>query len=138
LAWAVGTARRYGMPLLLVAAYRPPTSGGPYGPVIAAVEDDVRAVVDEAFREVCGGRPEDLRVDVAYVMSSAGPALVAAAGAGDLLVIGSSGRRWGPTRRYCARRARCPLVIVPCPDAGDLIGQPVRTARRLARQPRHD
>jgi len=138
LAWALGTARRYGVPLTVVAAYMPPTSGGMYGPVGAAVEEDARTVVEEAFRDVCGGRPDDVRIDVTCVMSTAGRALVSAAGPGDLLVIGSRGRLRGPTRRYCARRARCPVVIVPSPDAADLIGHPVRTARRLARHTRHD
>ena len=137
LAWALGTARRYGVTLTVVTAYMPPTAGGPYGSMGAGLGEDARAVVEEAFRDVCGGQPDDVRVEVACVMSGTGWALIEAAGPGDLLVIGSSGRLWGPTRRHCARHARCPLVIVPCPDAGDLIGHPVRMARRLSRHPRH-
>jgi hypothetical protein len=53
--------------------------------------------------------------------------------AGDLLVIGSSGRLAGPTRRYCARRTRCPLVVVPQPNVGDLLGAPFKTEGRAPR-----
>jgi nucleotide-binding universal stress UspA family protein len=139
LAWAVGTARRYGMPLTVVAAFAPPATAGQYGVAVAVVgREDAKAVVDQAFVEVCGGMPDDLRVEVTCVMASAGRALTSTAGVGDLLVIGSSGRLRGATRRFCARHTPCPLVIVPCPDASDLLGRPVRTVRRIVRHPRDD
>jgi nucleotide-binding universal stress UspA family protein len=135
LAWALGTARRYGLPLTVVSTYPPPVVGAQYGMVAVAVgEESARAVVDQAFRAVCDGRPADVPIKVKYVMGHPGRALTSTAGAGDLLVIGSSGRLRGATRRFCARHTRGPLVIVPCADASELLGTPVRTARRIERK----
>lgn len=79
--------------------------------------------------------PADVSVRVAHVADTPGRALTETAGASDLLVIGSGGGGplRGGTRRYCTRHTRCPLVIVPRPDAGELLGSPVRSARRQAR-----
>lgn len=139
LAWAVGTARRYAMRLTVVAAYGPPATGGQFGGVaVGSGREEAEAAVDAAFRDVCGGLPDVEVVEVTCVRAHAGRALTSAAGAGDLLVIGSGGRWRGATRRYCARHTRCPMVIVPCPDAGDLLGSPIRTVRRITRNVRHD
>ena len=139
LAWAVGTARRYEMPLTVVTAFAPPAMAGQYGVAVTVVgREDAKAVIDQALVEVCGGMPDDLRIEITCVMASAGRALTSTAGVGDLLVIGSGGRLGGATRRFCARHTRCPLVIVPCPDAGELLGSPVRTVGRIARHLRHD
>jgi nucleotide-binding universal stress UspA family protein len=133
LAWAVGTARRTGMALKVVVAFQSaPTSG--YAMVTFHDQREAaKELIAGLFNEVCGGFPPDLRVQRLLVLEAPGRALVAAAGPGDLLVIGSSGRFGGATRRYCARRTRCPLVVVPSPDAGDLLGTPIQVTKRAIR-----
>jgi nucleotide-binding universal stress UspA family protein len=127
LAWAVGTARRSGLPLRLVTTL-PAATRGEYALV---TEEEHRsaahALVTALLAEVCGDTPTDVHIERLVVIDTPGRALVTAAGSGDLLVIGSSGRLAGPTRRYCARRTRCPLVVVPQPDMGDLLGAPFNT-----------
>ncbi|HEX2355508.1 MAG TPA: hypothetical protein VHI50_03470 [Micromonosporaceae bacterium] len=53
--------------------------------------------------------------------------------AGGLLEIGSSGRWRGRTRAFCARHARCPIVVVPRPDVAGLLGAAIPTAQRPTR-----
>jgi hypothetical protein len=77
--------------------------------------------------------PEDLTIHTFYALDLPGRALTNSAGAADLLVIGSSGGITGATRRYCARHTRCPLVVVPRGDAGELLGSPIKVIRRTAR-----
>jgi nucleotide-binding universal stress UspA family protein len=136
LAWAVGAARQYQMPLTVVSAFGPvSTTARTYLPIDeqhAAAADFVEALIDE----VCGAHPSDIAIDLCTVDESAGRALVEVAHASDLLVIGSGGSVFGRTRRYCARHTPCPLVIVPQPDAGELLGTPIRTSRSVMR-PHH-
>jgi nucleotide-binding universal stress UspA family protein len=79
--------------------------------------------LSNAFDEAFGGHPCDVVVRSAVVRGEAGATLVqAAAGEGDLLVIGAGHRRLlhrrvhGPIARYCLSHAACPVVLVPPPD----------------------
>jgi nucleotide-binding universal stress UspA family protein len=76
-----------------------------------------------AFDEAFGGYPLDVHMRPEVLRGDAGATLVqAAAGDGDLLVVGSGHRRvlrrrlHGPTARYCLSHAACPVVLVPPPD----------------------
>jgi nucleotide-binding universal stress UspA family protein len=133
LAWAVGAARRYGLPLTVVTAFSA-TASALYG--TAMIDSQRQAAehrVQSLFDEVCGGVPDDLTVQTCYALDLPGRALTNAAGAADLLVIGSSGGITGATRRYCARHTRCPLVVVPRGDAAELLGSPIKVIKRIAR-----
>jgi nucleotide-binding universal stress UspA family protein len=136
LAWAVGTARRSQMPMIVVNAFGPvSTTARTYLPIDeqhTAAADFVESLIDE----VCGGRPTDVSIDVCTVDDLAGRALVEIARADDLLVIGSGGNVFGRTRGYCARHTRCPLMVVPEPDPGELLGTPIHTSRSVTR-PHH-
>ncbi|MEV4536624.1 universal stress protein [Asanoa sp. NPDC049518] len=133
LAWAVGTARRTGHPLRVVTAL-PAATRAEYALV---TEQEHRhaahALVTALIAEVCGGVPADVPIERLVVVDTPGRALVRAAGSVDLLVIGSTGRLTGPTRRYCARRTHCPLVVVPRPDVEDLLGSQLKPAGRSSR-----
>jgi nucleotide-binding universal stress UspA family protein len=76
-----------------------------------------------AFDEAFGGHPCDVVVRSEVCRGEAGATLVqAAAGDGDLLVVGAGHRRLlhrrlhGPTARYCLAHAACPVVLVPPPE----------------------
>lgn len=133
LAWAVGAARRYGLPLTVVTAFSATASALYATAVIDSQRQAAEHLVQALFDEVCGGTPDDLTVQMLYALDVPGRALTNAAGAADLLVIGSSGGITGATRRYCARHTRCPLVVVPRGDAAELLGSPIRVIKRTAR-----
>jgi len=94
---AKATATRVGSPLLLLHSVT-----STWNATVPAFEDD-----DGTSRAVTHGPP--------------GPALIAAAHRNDasLLVVGTRGPdrrsrlRWGSVSRHVARRARCPVMIVP-------------------------
>ncbi|MFB9235691.1 universal stress protein [Plantactinospora siamensis] len=133
LAWAVGAARRYGLPLTVVCAYSTTVAAVHPLPVHDCQREAAEEVVRLLFAEVCGGVPADVPVAAVYAMDLPGRALTETAHAEDLLVIGTSGGLGGGTRRYCARHTRCPLVVVPRAEAAELLGSPVKVARRHRR-----
>lgn len=135
LAWAVGEARRRGARLLLVHVYRPrfvsaAETSGDYGRVCldpnADRAADGNALIWAAIGEALGRKPRD--VDMEQVVLPGRPAaqLARLAAGGDLLVLGA--RHRGPLRRLapgsvgraCARRASCPVMIVPEPSPAAL------------------
>ena len=88
----------------------------------SALAEAAVAEVSAAFTDALGGMPRDVSVRVAVYEGSPGPVLVASADRDDdVLVIGGSGahrltRAWSATvARYCARHARCPVLIAPVP-----------------------
>jgi len=85
-----------------------------------------------------GGIPRDVEVRTVVLEGAAGPALVDFADrADDLLVVGDAQRRglrrpWsGRVARYCARRASCPVLVVPPPALSRVDGHDL--ARELQR-----
>lgn len=78
-----------------------------------------RALVRTAFRSAVGAMPDDVTVTIETPQGDPGATLLAMAGAGDVIVVGTQrGHRMqrlvhGSVSRYCARHARCPVVVVP-------------------------
>jgi nucleotide-binding universal stress UspA family protein len=122
LEWAFAEARRRGSAVHAVSAYheRWSLSAGVVASPGAALEltdalaENARRILDD----VRGAAPEGVRVTVESVASAPGPALVAAAADGDLLVVGSRGRGGfaslllGSVSQYCAAHAGGAVVVV--------------------------
>jgi len=122
----VAEARRAGAELVAVLAWEPP--GGEFGyrrspcpPLLAAVQEAAVARLGTALDEAFGGGDPGVPFRSLVIRGEAGRALVHAAGhPGDLLVLGAAG---GPLHRglrrsvpaYCARKAACPVLVVPRP-----------------------
>lgn len=117
--WAADEADARGVRLRAVYAYPRPAIFHPvapelYGEVEAAARRQARNWIVEALGEE---RARDVEVDVAP--GEPGPALIAAAGQAELLVIGAAehyrhGYRAAPKiARYCLGRSRAPIVLVP-------------------------
>ena len=138
---AVEQARRRGVALLAVRAFRPagpdyrttPGSGLGFnqfggGPPWELAERQAQAVVEAAFTSTLGGFPSDLPVQILAVPGFPGHVLVKAAHrTDDLLVVGMSRGQWWPSRHpvshYCTNHAGCPVLVVPPPEgAADLDG----------------
>ncbi|WP_081539872.1 MULTISPECIES: universal stress protein [Kitasatospora] len=84
-------------------------------------EQAARRVLDAALRHAVGGWPGGVVVRPVVAAGAAGPALVAAAGGPDgLLLLGADGRRHhmrgARTERYCRSHARCPVLAVRAPE----------------------
>jgi nucleotide-binding universal stress UspA family protein len=138
LRWAVARARTDHAPLLAVRSWALglPGHGGRRRPApvrhphivlhfdgFEQREASAR-VVSRSFTVVAGGVPRDVTVTVQTPEGDPGPALTgAAAGSGDLIVLGrDSGRSLqrllhGSVASYCREHARCPVVIVPAGPA---------------------
>jgi nucleotide-binding universal stress UspA family protein len=92
-----------------------------------------------AFAAAMGGPPGDVTVEMTIAEGLPERVLVDLANrADDLLVIGGTGAGvWHPGRtlvvRYCARRARCPVLVVPPPELARL-GRAGAMARILRRE----
>jgi nucleotide-binding universal stress UspA family protein len=133
LRYAVAQARKRGAALVAVRAY---SVGLPREAFWrSALGEAAVAEIAAAFTEALGEMPRDVSIRVVVHEGSPGPLLVASADSeDDLLVIGGSGthrmtRAWSAAvARYCARHARCPVVIAPVPAMARSRG-----AGRLAR-----
>jgi len=132
LAWAVEEARRRGARLLLVHVFRPPvaapaaaagsdmpgTSRDLYGDRVAYGNALIRTAIDQAV----GQMPGDVAMEQQAFSGRPAVELASLAQGGDLLALGSRRRGWlrrlapGSVARACARRADCPVVIVPEPS----------------------
>jgi nucleotide-binding universal stress UspA family protein len=102
----------------------------------AAALEDIGTWLDEAL----GGPPAGVPLRRTSVAGPPpGPALVDLVGAeSDLLVVGRSGRRlglfWaGSVAAYCARRAACPVLVVPPPELAREFGGRTGLRRRIDR-----
>ena len=131
LAWAVGEARRRGARLLLVHVFSPPVAPAAadyrhagFGTCRDLYADRVahsNALILTAIRQALGWMPGDVAVEQQTISGRPAAELASLAWGGDLLVLGSRRRGWlrrlapGSVARACARRARCPVVIVPEP-----------------------
>jgi nucleotide-binding universal stress UspA family protein len=124
LEWAVEEATKWGACLTVVHAWR--FGRSPTDPDAAeAVREIGRAAQDVVDHEVAFARAAS--ADASGVLVFKGPvsALVDAAGAADLLVVGSRGRGavaasvLGSVSQGCVRHARCPIVVVPGSERDD-------------------
>ncbi|GAB7039062.1 MULTISPECIES: universal stress protein [Catenuloplanes] len=113
-------ARELGVPLHAVRAWEAEVT---YGEIMAPKLDRARrrAVRDiaDAFADISGGEPAGVTVRRVVPFGRPGPALVAYSVRDDDLLLVGRGRHlpWRPSvAGYCARHARCPLLVVP-PDA---------------------
>lgn len=109
-----------------------PTDLGRAGPlfetdVADAAKQEARRQVDRLDAAVC--RPPLI------IHGAAGPALVAVAQRGSVLVVGSSGRGGvaaqllGSTSRHCVQHSARPVIVVPGEDPADV--DPSETADRV-------
>ena len=133
LRYAVAQARERGAPIIAVRAYSVNAPREAWWR--SALAETAVAEVGAAFTDAVGGMPRDVTVRITVHEGSPGPVLVASAdNEADLLVIGGSGshhltRAWSAAvARYCARHARCPVLIAPVPAMAR-----ARGAGRLAR-----
>jgi nucleotide-binding universal stress UspA family protein len=144
LAEATKLARSYGASLVAVRAWALglPRHGGrrmrhlshPHVVLsFSGAEQDMAAsvLVRQAFRAALGRLPSDLPVTIRTPAADPAVALLSIASQpGDVLVLGSGGDRsarrliHGSVSRYCARRAGCPVLLVPVRETGRAAGTP--------------
>lgn len=130
LAWAIGAARLRRMPLVAVHVSRAPIH--PFSEALplhhaARLDEEHRGVelVTQAFDDVAGGIPGDIKVAAVSRLGEPGYHLVELARDSDLLVLGRSTRGLlsrillPSTSIYCARHAKATVVIVRLPAAPD-------------------
>jgi nucleotide-binding universal stress UspA family protein len=137
-------ARAHHATLVPVLAWEPP--GGdrtdqiqPSGYLRQVWQDLACQRLRDAILAVWGQIPADPLIQPQVERGPAGWVLVSVASRpGDVLIIGA-GRRGALPRmvfcrasRYCAARARCPVILVPPPELAREIGR-----RPLARHPWH-
>jgi nucleotide-binding universal stress UspA family protein len=142
LAWAIGEARRRRARLLLVHVFRPPliASVTPIAPLVAIDPEhygasdlyagrvtDGYALIWTAITQATGQMPDDADWEEQVIPGRPAAVLASLARNGDLLVFGSRHRGWlrrfapGSVARGCARRANCPVMIVPEPSPQALL-----------------
>jgi nucleotide-binding universal stress UspA family protein len=124
LRWAVCEAYLRGAKVEAVCAWSFPVPiGFPYAELqgMASVDLHARAeaTVATAIEKALADEGVEVLVQSRVVMSHPVPALLGAAEAADLLVVGTRGRGGlagvvlGSVSRQCAEHAPCPVVIVP-------------------------
>ena len=123
LRFAVGEARRRGLPLHAVRA-------------LTFLDGGENGRIDAAFAKAFGGLPRGVEVHRELLPAPAARMIAAWAGRpGDVLILGARRRGWwrflrtGSVGRACLRAARCPVLIVPGPEMS-------RSAR--SRRQRHE
>jgi nucleotide-binding universal stress UspA family protein len=134
LAWATGEARRRGAQLILVHVLRPGSLPPPeIGQCFIGMARDPNAdraaygnmLIEAAIGHAVGRMPGDVAVEQAVFPGRPAVELARLAHGGDVLVLGSRHRGWlrrlapGSVARACARRAACPVVIVPEPSPSE-------------------
>ena len=125
LRWAMAEASLWNVPLTLVHSWYTPYPIEPWGVVVTPDEravfiDEARTLMDKMIDEALAkGAPSPAEVVPLPIEDAAGPALVHASEAADLLVVGSRGRGGftalllGSTSLHCLHRASCPVTLVP-------------------------
>ena len=142
LRWAIAEARLRQAPLRAVHAWAPDygagylgggyaSMAGGYGFVSADAGDYVsgmRQAAEEMLERALAdlaAEADGVEIERETVEGVAAQVLVEAAGAGDLLVVGSRGHGGfaglllGSVSQQCAHHARCPVVIVHAPVQDD-------------------
>ncbi len=120
LAWALGQARLTSSIVDAVIAWEHPAISGQRVPVFIDWEDLATRAITEAITEVAGWPPP---AELQYHVVEGNPAgaLLAAATAADLLVVGSRGHGGfveallGSTGQQCVHHATCPVVVLRGP-----------------------
>lgn len=135
LAWAIGEARRRGARLLLVHVYRPrfppaPDTSEGFGGFPADPDADRvargNALIGTAIGEAVGLMTRDVDMERVVIPGRPAVQLARLALGGDVLVLGSRHRGRlrrlapGSVARACARRADCPVIVVPEPSPAAL------------------
>lgn len=125
LSWALEEAQARDAQVTVVHAWQPAIGAAEtmsvvdLGVVVGVVEDNARAVLDEAL-----DRAGTDRAAGRLVCAAAGAALLEAAEDADLLVVGARnhhgivGAILGSVADYVARHATVPVVVVPPPRPG--------------------
>lgn len=138
LRYATDLARQRGLALVAVRATRR-SSPGETLPMHEALISAATADTTEVFEIALGGLPPGVVVEIVANEGMIGEILVSTADRdADLLVIAGcdpgwfTGLRSAALARFCARRATCPVVIVP-PPALARTGRQRRMARATAR-----
>jgi nucleotide-binding universal stress UspA family protein len=118
LRWALDIARLTGAAVRAVTVWRIPVS---YAHVPDWSDMDLAGAASstlvETVREVT--REDDPSVETVVLEGAAAPALLEAAEAADLLVVGARGRGGfaglllGSVTTFCVHHATCPVVVVP-------------------------
>jgi nucleotide-binding universal stress UspA family protein len=142
LRYALHLARSGDVPLVAVLAWVPPGGDLVEGRYPSAYLCEIwaqaaRQQLSDALDAAWGGVPPDLDIAPVVIRGAPGPSLVAAADAGDDVLIIGAGQRgpltrmWhGQASRYCLAHARCPVLAVP-PAAAKEMG--LGRARRALR-----
>jgi nucleotide-binding universal stress UspA family protein len=121
--WALREARRRDVAVTVVHAWAPPYVGSVMAPAVGYDEGELeragRELVDAA---VDAADTTDVTVERRIVCGGAGPALVDAATAASLVVVGSRGRGGfkglllGSVSHHVTHHATCPVVVIPHVD----------------------
>lgn len=122
LRWAAEYARKYELPLVAIAAWGLPVTGG-YSPYYGGqddhsdeLQDSTKTMLDTTIREA--GLDEN-EVQAHAVRDHPAHALLAAAKSARLLVVGARGHGGfvgmllGSISQQCIQHAPCPVVVVP-------------------------
>jgi nucleotide-binding universal stress UspA family protein len=139
LRWAIAEARLRGAPLRAIHAYPYWAAQiGYYGELglgIAEMRSAAGGVLERAI-DGLGAEAEGVDIHRRVIPGQAADVLIAAAGAEDLLVVGSRGHGGlaglllGSVSQRCVQHARCPVVVVH-PPSRVLAGRVVRHAEAL-------
>jgi nucleotide-binding universal stress UspA family protein len=120
LRWALREARLRGCDVLALHAYHSPLPGIGIGVAGGYVDlrDPAVAILDDEVGKALAEDGSDVHVRRRVIEGDAATALVRAAGADDLVVVGSrghgvvAGALLGSTSRYVACHAHCSVVVV--------------------------
>lgn len=122
LRWALEEARLRHADVLLVHAWQATAGAGEampglaMGVLVGLAEEDARAVLAEALAEAEAG---GVKAEGKLVCGGAGPTLLEAAAAADLVVVGArshqglAGALLGSVADHVARHAPCPVAVIP-------------------------
>ena len=123
LRWAAVEAARRNIALRVLHAWHQPVLATPGGRGIVLpdpdLHDEAEAVVRDAVAGLSAFALDGSPVESAVVQADAGRALIEASPRAAILVIGSRGRGalagllLGSVSQECARRAACPVVVIP-------------------------
>lgn len=125
LRWAIDEARRRQAKLVCVHAWLFPSVVDPTGvatrlaaDVLATLRDDANELLESVLADVVSEADADVEIVSSVVEGPPASALISAADAADLLVVGSRGLGGfrglllGSVSQQCAHHANCPVVIV--------------------------
>lgn len=118
LRWALHEARLRHLPVLALHAYHVPMASIDVAASYIDLQPAAVATVEDEVAKALADLGVDVAVETRVAESDAGVALVRAAAAGDLLVVGAgrhgvvAGALLGSTSQYVTCHAACPVVVV--------------------------